>query len=59
MPRYDLKCDECGTETVRHVPMAERKDVKCSCGATFKVVISPVGFIVRGGTSPNRTGGGK
>jgi hypothetical protein len=56
MPRYKLKCKECGSETITFVPMDERNKQKCSCGALYAVAPMMVGFIVPDGESPNRVG---
>lgn len=58
MPRYKLKCKECGSETIAFVPMDDRDKQKCPCGAVYLVVPMPVGFTVKNGESPNRVGGG-
>jgi len=43
MPNYEYQC-ECGKAFEKIMPMSERHNAKCSCGATPQLKISGAGF---------------
>jgi putative FmdB family regulatory protein len=49
VPLYDYECENCGREFEVLVPISQRDDVSCKCGARARRQITGGSFLLLGG----------